>query len=127
MNSDSLDKKLKQLKIEDFIWLIYIGIIFMSWYANSLEKSYFVYNDLKSKVNYRRVMILIFSILIVVYLYFLKDSYDDLKDLNECDSCNKKDLTRLSFLGSLLIAISGFIFLYIAIKDEELDVELAFN
>lgn len=39
MNSDELDKKLKQLKTEDFIWLIYIGIIIMSWYSNNLEKN----------------------------------------------------------------------------------------
>ena len=35
----------------------------------------------------------------------------------------KKRLVLLSFIGSLLITISGFIFLYIAIRDEELNVE----
>lgn len=33
----------------------------------------------------------------------------------------------MSFLDSLFIAISGFIFLYISIMDEDFDVELAFN
>lgn len=127
MNYNQLNEKLKQLKNEDFIWLIYIGIIFMSWFANGLERKYFIYSDLKSKENYRNIMILIFSILIFVYLYFLKDSYDDLKNLNINDSDKKKFLTFLSFIGSLLIAISGIIFLYIAYKDEEIDVELAFN
>lgn len=127
MDKESLDKKLKQLKIEDCIWLIYIGIIFMSWYANSLERKYFVINDLEARENYRKIMILIFSVLIIVYLYFLKDSYDDLKSIKHYDTYEKKNLTNLSFIGSLLIAISGFIFLYIAIKDEELNVELAFN
>ena len=127
MNNNFLNSKLKQLKIENFIWLVYIGIIFLSWYSNSLEKRYFVYNDLESKEKYRNVMIFIFSILVIVYLYFLKDSYDDLKSINMCDTNNKKSLTYLSFIASLLIAISGFVFLYIAYKDEELDVELAFN
>lgn len=127
MNNNFLNSKLNQLKIENFIWFIYIGIIFLSWYANSLEKKYFVYNDLESKEKYRKVMVFIFSILIIVYLYFLKDSYGDLKSINECDTEKKKNLTYLSFIGSLLIAISGFIFLYIAYQDEELDVELAFN
>ena len=72
-------------------------------------------------------MIFIFYILIVDYLYFLKDSYDDLKDINPYDSDKKKNLLSLSFIGSLLILISGFIFLYIAYQDEELDVELAFS
>ena len=127
MNYDELSKKLNQLKIEDYIWLIYIGIIFTSWYANNLEREYFIYNDLKSRDKYRNVMIFIFSILIIVYLYFLKDSFDDIKNLSYYDTDEKRNLTYLSFIASLLIAISGLIFLYIAIKDEEIDVELAFN
>lgn len=127
MSNEELNKKLKELKIEDFIWIIYIGIIFLSWYSNSLERKYFLYNNLTSKRKYRNIMILIFSILIVVYLYFLKSSIDDLKNLKKSDSQNKKKLFFLSFLASLMIALSGFIFLYIALKDEDLNVELAFN
>lgn len=127
MSDDELYEKLKQLKVEEFVWVIYIGIIAMSLYANELERKYFIYNDLKSKEKYREMMILIFSILIVVYLYFLKDSYDALKGMNPSETKEKKKLFFLSFLGSLLIAVSGFLFLYIAIMDEEIDVEIAFN
>ena len=127
MDYDLIESKLKQLRIENFIWIIYIGIIIMSWYANYLEKDYFVYNDLESKEKYRKVMILIFLILLVVYFYFLKDAYDDIKNINSCDSDKKKNLLILSFIASLFIVISGLMFLYIAFQDEELDVELAFS
>lgn len=127
MDYEKLNEKLKQLKIEDFIWIIYIGIILMSWYANSLERKYFIYNEIKSREKYRKMMILIFSILVIIYLYFFKDSYDSLKDIKLNDSYTKKNLTYMSYIGSLLIAISGFIFLYIAINDEEINVEIAFN
>lgn len=127
MNYDELNRKLKQLNVEDFVWIIYIGIIFLSWFANHLERKYFINNDLKSREKYRQIMILIFSILIIIYIHFLKDSVDDLKNLKPNDSNKKKNLTFLSFIASLLIVISGFIFLYIAIMDESLEVELAFN
>ncbi len=127
MNSDELNKKLNELKTEDFIWVIYVGIIILSWYSNSLERKYFVYNDNESKNKYRKIMILIFSILIVVYLYFLKNSYEDIINIKPYDREKKKTLEYASFIASLLIAISGFIFLYIAIQDESLDVEIAFN
>jgi len=127
MDYESLNNKLKQLKIEDFIWVIYIGIIVLSWYSNNLERDYFIYNNLDSKEKYRKIMIFIFSVLIIVYFYFLKDSYEDLKNITSCDSKNKNDLTYLSFIASLLILISGVIFLYIAIKDKDINVELAFN
>lgn len=126
MNSD-INDRLKQISIEDKIWIIYIGIIIMSFYSNYLEKKYFLNNDYKSKETYRKITTLIFLILIVVYLYFLKDSIDSIRKLNKNDSEKKKKLVYLSFVASLLIAISGFIFLYISLVDNNLTVELAFN
>ena len=127
MNYESLNEKLKQLKIEDYIWVIYVGIIILSWYSNSLERNYFLTNDKISKDKYNNIMVLIFSILLIVYIYFLKDAYDSLKDLKDDDSKEKKDLVYLSFIASLLIFISGAIFLYIALVDNDLNVEIAFN
>ena len=127
MNGNELKEKLNELKTEDYIWLLYIGIIIISWYSNNVERKYFITRDLKSKEKYRRLMVLIFTILLVVYFYFTKSSYDDILKLKQSDSKSKKDLTYLSFLGSFLILISSIIFLYIALKDENLDVELAFN
>ena len=72
-------------------------------------------------------MILIFTILVIIYCYFTKDSYDDLKKLNESDSEKKKILHLVSFIGSFLVLISGFIFLGIVIVDDEIDTEIAFN
>lgn len=125
--TNELNNKLRQLTIEDFIWIVYIGIIILSFYSNSLERKYFLSNNQDYKDKYQKNMILIFSILIIVYLYFLKSSFDDLCNLKQTDSNKKKKLVYLSFLASLLIAISGFIFLYIAFVDDNLDVELAFN
>lgn len=127
MDSFSLEEKLRQINTEDVIWVIYLFIIFLSYYSNSLERRYFIYQNFLDKTKYRQVLVTIFFILLIVYIYFLKDSFKDLKKLKESDSPKKKKLTILSFIGSLLIAISGAIFLFIAIEDEELSVELAFN
>lgn len=124
---NELNDRLRQLNNEDFIWIIYIGIIILSFYSNSLERKYFVSGDSSSKDKYRRIIILIFSILVVVYLYFLKDAWDSVKNLSFSDSLEKRRLVYLSFIGSLLITISGFIFLYIAFFDKDINVELAFN
>ena len=125
--SNDIEEKLRQIRIEDFIWVIYIGIIALSYYSNYLERRYYVSGDLYSKDKYRNIIILIFSILIIVYFYFLYDSYKSVSDLNVFDGEKKKRLVYLSFLASLLIFISGIIFLYIAISDTDLSVELAFN
>lgn len=123
---DKLDR-LREIKIENLVWIIYIGIIILSWYANSKETKFILYDDEKAKKEYQNIMILIFTILVIIYCYFTKDGYDDLKKLNESDSEKKKILHLASFIGSFLVLISGFIFLGIVIVDDEIDTEIAFN
>ena len=124
---NDIEGRLKEIKIEDFIWIIYIGIIILSYYSNYLEEKYFTNNDINSKNKYRSIIIIIFSILLLVYLYFVKDSYDSLKSLNDNSDNKTIILTYLSFIASLLIVIAGIIYLYIAINDENINIELAFN
>lgn len=119
--------RLQDIRIENYIWVIYIIIIFISWYANSKEKKFILYNDEVSRREFQNLLVLIFSILLIIYYYFTKSSYDDLNELTINDSNKKIILTYASFIASLLIFISGMIFLTIAIMDEEIDVELAFN
>lgn len=123
---DKLDK-LEDIKIENFVWVIYIGIIILSWYANSKEKKFLLYDDEVSRKEYRNIMILIFTILVIIYAYFTNDSYGDLKKLKDSDTDKKKILHYASFIGSFLVLISGIIFLCIVIVDEEINVEIAFN
>ena len=123
---DRLDK-LNDIKIENYIWVIYIFIIILSWYANSKEKNFLINQDEKSRKEYQNLLILIFTILVIIYYYFAKSSYDDIKKLKINDTNKKKLLTYMSFLGSFFDLISGIIFLTIDINDENLDVEIAFN
>ncbi len=124
---NDVSNRLKEIKIENYIWIIYLGIIFLSYYSNSLEKDYLLNNNYISRETYRYIMIIIFTILVLVYLYFLFDSYNGIKniDINNMDETDR--LSLLSFIGSLLVFISGIIFLYIAINDKDINVELAFN
>ena len=125
MSYEDTLNRLNEIKIEDYIWIIYLGIIILSYYSNSLEKDYLINNNTISKEKYRAIMILIFSVLVIIYYYFLKDSYESIKNIQNIDETNY--LYYLSYIASVLVFISGLIFLYIAYKDEELNVEIAFN
>ena len=127
MDINELNDKLKEFKAEEIVWIIYIGIIMLSFYSNELERKYFINNDLESKKKYTDLMIIIFTVLLIIYMYFANSSLDDDRNLKENDSTDKKRSTYLSFVGSFLVLISGIIFLYIAFQNENLDVELAFN
>ena len=121
------EERLKDIKTENLIWVVYIGIIILSWYANSKEKHFVLYNDEKSKKEYQNLMILIFSVLVIAYYYFAKDSLKDYQKLTPFDSKKKKNLTTASLIASIFILVSGLILLGIAITDEDIDIEIAFN
>lgn len=125
MNKDI--SKLNDIKQENKIWIIYLIIILLSYYANTKEKEYILTNNEQIKKEYRALLIIIFSTLVIIYYYFAQDSILKVKTLNTNDSNKKKDLTKLSSIASILILISGIIFLIIAILDEKIDVEIAFN
>ena len=120
-----IEKRLKEIKIEDYIWILYIGIIIFSLYSNTLEKKYFINKDISAKEEYRSINTMIFTILVFVYAYFLNGSYEDFKNMN--NQTKNKDLITLSFIASLLIFVRGIIFLYISLVDKDIDIELAFN
>ena len=124
---NEVDNRLKEIKIENYIWVLYIGIIILSWYSNYKEKEYILNKNEDSKRIYRNILIFIFVILVIVYSYFVIDSYKSLQSLKPYDTEQKKYLTYLSFIASILILIAGIIFLFIAIKDENIDTEIAFN
>lgn len=122
---EKLDR-LNDIKTENIIWVIYIFIIVLSFIANNYETNYIKYNDNKSKDDYRNLMLLIFSILVIVYFRILKDSLRGVKKTSYLNNKVSK-LNKLSFIGSLLVFISGIIFLYIIYNDTDIDVEFAFN
>lgn len=124
---NDIQDRIKTIKTENYIWIIYIIIILLSWYANSKEIKYILFNDEKSKKQYQNLLIFIFTILVIIYLYFTKEGYDDINKLSIYDSNKKVVLTYASYIGSVLILISGIIFLIIAITDDNIDTEIAFN
>lgn len=120
-------ERLNDIKTENFIWIIYIGIIILSYYSNYKEKQFILYNDLKSKREYQNLIILIFAILNFIYMFFVKSSIKNIQKLNIYDTNKKKILSYAELTASSLVLISGIIFLIITILDGDIDIELAFN
>ena len=63
----NINKRLEQIQIENYIWIVYLFIIGFSFYANSLEKDYFLTKNIQSKNSYRKINATVFLILILVY------------------------------------------------------------
>ena len=124
---EDIEKRLQQIRIENFIWIVYFFIIALCLYGNYFEKEYFLTGNQINKETYRKITILIFCVAIIFYIYFVADNWKEYQSLNSCDSKEKIKYTQLNLIGSTLILISGLIFLYIACSDTELVTEIAFN
>jgi len=121
------NERLKKLEIEDFIWYICIILILLSIYGNTIERDYFLTNNEKSKKEYLTLQTIIFSIAVIIYLYYFYDSLTDYQKLNSFDSQKKKTLTTANLLSSALILLAGIILLFIIISDDNLETEIAFT
>ena len=118
-------KRLKQIKIENYIWIIYLGIIILSYYANYFEKDFFLTKKVESKNTYRKLNTIVFISLIIIYTYFEKEAINSFKETKKIKKQEEYD--TLALIASTLVLISGFIFLYIILKDKNIETEIAFN
>lgn len=124
MNNDEV---LRTIETENFVWIVYLLIIGLSFLGNSFEKDYYVNGSIDSKYKYRIINIFIFAIALLIYLYFFYDNYKTVINL-DCNSSYEKVLfNNLNYIASLLVVCAGVIFLYIAIYDKNLDTEIFFN
>lgn len=123
--NENTKKRLKQIEIENYIWIIYIIIIGLSYYGNYLEKDYFINKNINSKNKYQKINAFIFITLIIVYSYFENDALTSFNNKNK--STKQKEYDTLILIASTMVLISGLIFLYIILDDKNLDAEIAFD
>lgn len=108
---DKFSRQLKQLKEEDFIWLIYFFIVTFALIANRFEQNFL---ETQNKISQKKAQKITTTILVVaffIYLYFTLVSFDNLEYLKR--NSNNKDvkvayerlLTNIFFLIGGAIAI----------------------
>ncbi len=117
---------LKEIEIENYIWIVYLGLIIFSFWSNNEERKYIIFGDISAKENYRNSLIIIFSIATIIYFYFFYSSYVSYKNLSKSDTESKKYFTIINLIATTLFLIAGILFLFIAIEDKELETEISF-
>ena len=118
---------LEEIETENFVWIIYLFIIGLSFLANKFEKDYYIKGNIDDKEKYRTINTFIFSVALVIYIYFFRKNFDTVKNLKCNNSYDKVRFNQLNLTATTLVVIAGIIYLYIAIKDKNLETEIAFN
>lgn len=124
---DELEERVRAIRQENFVWIIYLVVIGISYYANKLEIDYFKTNNEESAKWYRYLEILVFSIVTIIYLYFTIKDYMEVMSLSDDDSYNKKKYAYLSLISDVAVLFAAGILLYIAIDDRDIEAEIFFD
>ncbi len=123
---NELLRKLKLLRNEDIIWLIYYFIVTFALISNRLEKNYLLNNEnVQSRNTSRKINTTLLIIAFFIYLYFTVVAFQDIELLKQ--NSTKKEV-RISYerLITNLIFLAGGIMAIIADFDDNTnDVDLA--
>ena len=110
--------QIKNIDIENIIWVIYIIIILLALLSNYYEKNSIVNNNYQDGIDSKNINIFIFIVLVIIYLYFLNNSYNQYRN-------NPSDINYTNLMANVFNVIGGFIFLYVAINanvDSNIDI-----
>ena len=123
---NELLRKLKLLRNEDIIWLIYYFIVTFALISNRFEKNYIINNEnIQSRNTSRKINTTLLIIAFFIYLYFTVVAFQDIELLKQ--NSTKKEV-RISYerLITNLIFLAGGIMAIIADFDDNTnDVDLA--
>ena len=123
---NDINKKLKRLRNEDFIWIVYFFIVVFALYSNKLDRDYLLKKDNEAYKREKYINITIFFIAFFIYLYFLLLLTEDLGSMEKNFNDPAYRSTFIQLIAAILFLIGGAIYLIneITRKDDVLDVGL---
>ena len=117
--------KLKNIQIENLIWLIYFFISIAAIVSNYFETNYIKYKNINDFKHYKTINITIFTIAFFIYLYFVYINYKNISTLKKNASKQKVLNSNINFIASLLFLIGGILYLYTESKSLNTEDEIA--
>lgn len=109
---DKFNRQLKQLKEEDFIWLIYFFIVIFALVANRFEENFLLTQNKSSQKNAQKITTTILIVAFFIYLYFTLVAFDNFEYLKQ--NGNSKDV-KVAFerlIANILFLVAGAIAIY---------------
>ncbi len=122
MSNNATDSEtLNEIRIEDYIWIIYIFLAIFAIVSNHYEKEYELKHEKKDEKTFRNINTFIFVITLIIYIYFVIINYKHIKKLNPNSSFKEILIENAGFIASVLFLIAGAISLLISIYGSDDD------
>lgn len=123
MNNNTI----RNLKIENLIWIIYLFISIAALISNYFEEDYIKTKNFKDFRTYKTINIEIFIVAFFIYLYFVYLNYKNISNLKKNASKKKVLIANVNFIASILFLLGGSIYLFTEsisqTPDEDAEIE----
>lgn len=117
-----ISENLKELEIEDFIWVISLFSACFALLSNKLEKDYLYTHNLSKEKEYKTINITLLVISFFIYLYFMMLNYKRIKR-NTHQSFKQMRINNANFLAATLIVLATIIYIMTSIlSTNELEI-----
>lgn len=104
-------RRLKILRTEDFIWIIYFFIAAFAIFSNAFERDFVITNNSYSYKKSKVINITLFFTTFFIYLYFVLLFTTDLNNMEKNFNNSRYRNTFLQLIAALLFLIGTIIFL----------------
>lgn len=106
---------LKEVTINEWIWLIFVFLSLANIYGDELEK-----NSLQEKAcrdkKAKKIFLITASIALIIYFYFVIHSNNKLKKLKK--ECKDTKLQEINLFGNCLVFIGALTLIYYNINNK---------
>ncbi len=117
-----ISENLKELEIEDFIWIISLFSACFALLSNKLEKDYLYTHNLSKEKEYKTINIALLVIAFFIYLYFMMLNYKRIKNSTH-QSFKQMRINNANFLAATLIVLATIIYIMTSIlSTNELEI-----
>lgn len=122
---NDLFRKLKLLKEEDFIWLIYYFIITFALVANELERRYLI-NNKEPEINVaKKINSTILIIAFIIYLYFVVVTIQNFDILKKNGSRKEVRVAFERLIANIIFLVAGAIAIYADYDSNTIGTDIA--
>lgn len=105
-------RKLRLLKEEDFIWLIYFFIITYALISNKFEKDFLINKNRASLNTAQHINTTVLIIAFFIYLYFVIVTIENFDLLKQKGSNKEVRVAMETLIANILFLVAGAISLY---------------
>ncbi len=111
MNYEDVEK-IEEIRIEDFIWIIYFFIAIFALISDQLELDDIYKHSNKNNPKIKGINLTILIIAFIIYVYFVFRSYKRIKNLKKVASQKEVLAAHASLISSLLFLAAGIFAIY---------------